>query len=73
MLNIISILIGIVTLIMAIVAFLPIVAIANWIIVPLAAVGAGIGALSESKSGRNLCVIVMILGIGRLILGGGII
>lgn len=73
MLNIISILIGIVTLIMAIVAFLPIVAITNWIIVPIAAVGAGIGALSEKNHGRNLCVIVMILGIGRLILGGGII
>ena len=38
-----------------------------------AAVGAGIGAVSSSNSGRNLNLFVIVVGIIRLMLGGGII
>jgi hypothetical protein len=46
---------------------------ANWLIVPLALIGAGIGAASSSNSGRNLNLFVVVVGILRLMLGGGII
>jgi hypothetical protein len=73
MLNIVSLLIGLVALICAAVAFIPLLGWANWLIIPLAVVGAGIGAMSSSNMGRNLNLFVIVVGIIRLMLGGGII
>ena len=72
MLNLASLIIGVVALIFAVVAFLPLLGWANWLIIPLAVVGAGIGAMSGSKTGRNLNLFVIVVGIIRLMLGGGI-
>jgi hypothetical protein len=73
MLNAISLLIGLVALVCAAVAFIPLLGWANWLIVPLAVIGAGIGAMSSSNMGRNLNLFVIVVGIIRLMLGGGII
>ena len=74
MFNVIALVIGLVSLIGAAVAFLPLLGWANWLILPLAVVGAGIGQLSGgSKAGRNLCLFVILVGIVRLMLGGGIL
>lgn len=73
MLNIISLIIGVVTAILAILAFFPLLGWANWLIIPLALIGLALGQLSDSRSGRNLCLIVVVIGIVRLWLGGGII
>ena len=74
MFNLVAILIGLVALVSAAVAFLPLLGWANWLILPLAVVGAGIGQLSPgSKAGRNLCIFVIIVGALRLMLGGGIL
>ena len=73
MLNIVSLIIGLVALVCAAVAFIPLLGWANWLIIPLAVVGAGIGAVSSSNMGRNLNLFVIVVGIVRLMLGGGII
>lgn len=73
MLNALSILIGLVAAFLAIFAFLPFLGWAYWLIVPIALVGLLFGALSSSKSGRNLNIFVVIVGIVRLMLGGGFI
>lgn len=73
MLNIASILIGIVALILAIPAFIPLLGWANWIIIPIAVVGLALGAMSSSNAGRNLNIVVIVIGVVRLMLGGGII
>lgn len=73
MLNLISIVIGIVALAMVAVAFIPLLGWANWLILPFAVVGAGLGALSNANSGRNLNIVVLVIGTLRLMLGGGII
>jgi hypothetical protein len=73
MLNIVSLIIGLVALVCAAVAFIPLLGWANWVIIPLAVVGAGIGAMSSSNMGRNLNLFVIVVGIIRLMLGGGII
>ena len=73
MLNLVSLIIGFVALVCAAVAFLPLLGWANWLIIPLAVVGAGLGAMSSSNSGRNLNLFVIVVGIIRLMLGGGII
>jgi len=46
---------------------------ANWLIIPLAVIGAGIGAMSQGNSGRNLNIFVILVGIVRLIIGGGLL
>lgn len=72
--NLLALIIGVVSLLLVAVAFLPLLGWANWLILPLAVVGAGIGSMSGgSKAGRNLCIFVIVVGVLRLMLGGGII
>ena len=73
MFNILSLLIGAVALLLAVVAFIPLFGWANWLIVPLALVGAGIGMVGRSSAGRNLNLFVVVVGIIRLMIGGGIV
>jgi len=73
MLNLVSIIIGLVALVCAAVAFIPFLGWANWFIIPLALIGAGIGAAGDGKAGRNLNLFVIVVGILRLMLGGGFI
>ena len=73
MLNIVSLIIGLVALVFAVVAFIPLLGIFNWLIVGLAIIGAGIGAMSQSKAGRNLNLVVILVCVLRLWLGGGIL
>jgi hypothetical protein len=72
MFNIASLIVGFIALIGALVAFLPLLGWLNWLIVPLAIVGAGIGMVSRGTAGRNLNLLVIVIGIVRLMLGGGI-
>ena len=73
MLNLISLVIGAVALLFAVVAFVPLLGWMNWLIIPVALVGLGLGVVSKSKSGRNLNLVVIVAGVLRLMLGGGII
>ena len=73
MLNLISILIGLVALLLAIPATIPLLGWGNWFVLPIAVIGAGIGALSRHNGGRNFCLIVFAIAVVRLMLGGGII
>jgi hypothetical protein len=73
MLNIVSILIGLVALVLAIPSAIPFLGWGNWVVLPIAVLGAGIGALSRSNHGRNFCLIVLVVAVLRLMLGGGII
>lgn len=72
MLNLVSLIIGIISLVCAAVAFLPLLGWLNWLIIPLAVIGAGIGAMSQGNAGRNLNIFVIIVGALRLMLGGGL-
>jgi hypothetical protein len=73
MLNLVSLIIGAVALVCAAIAFIPLLGWANWLIIPLAVIGAGIGAVSGGTSGRNLNLVVIVVGALRLMLGGGIL
>lgn len=73
MLNLASLIIGIVALLFAVVAFLPLLGWANWLIIPLAVIGAAVGMASSSNAGRNLNLFVIVVGVIRLMLGGGIL
>ena len=73
MLNLVSFIIGLVALVFALVAFIPLLGWANWLIIPLAIIGAVIGMISRGTAGRNLNLFVIVIGIVRLMLGGGIL
>lgn len=73
MLNLISLAIGVVALILAVFAFFPFLGWAYWLIIPIAVVGLAFGALSDGRSGRNLNLVVIGVGVLRLMLGGGVI
>ena len=73
MFNVLSLIIGFVALLLAVVAFIPLLGWANWLIIPLAIIGAVIGMISRGTAGRNLNLFVIVVGVFRLILGGGII
>ncbi len=73
MFNLVSLIIGFFALVLALVAFIPLLGWANWLIIPLAIIGAVVGMISNSTSGRNLNLFVIVIGIVRLMLGGGIL
>lgn len=71
--NMISIILGLIALVLVVIAFIPLLGWANWIIIPIAVIGLAIGAMSDRTSGRNLNIVVIVIGLVRLMLGGGII
>ena len=73
MANLISILFGIIALVIVIPSTIPLLGWGNWLALPFAVAGVGLGALSRSNGGRNFCLIVLAIAIVRLMLGGGII
>ncbi|QPC97912.1 MULTISPECIES: hypothetical protein [Qipengyuania] len=73
MLNILSFIFGLVSLVIVIPATIPLLGWANWLALPLIAIGVILGQLSSSKGGRNFCLIVLLVAAIRLSLGGGII
>jgi hypothetical protein len=73
MLNIVSILIGLVSLAIVIPAQIPLLGWANWLALPLVVIGVVVGALSSKNGGRNFCLVIFAIAVVRLMLGGGII
>jgi hypothetical protein len=81
--GLISLVWGIVAMLFMLVALVPLLGIANWVVIPFAAVGAVIGALgimlsgkggnSRAKAGLVLNAIVIIVAAVRLHLGGGLL
>lgn len=67
MLNMVSLLIGVAGLAWA--AFLPFSGNLNWLLVPLAMAGAIIGMSGRRTTGRDLNMVVVVLGLLRLSLG----
>ncbi len=70
MLNILSLIIGIVAFPVMLIGLIPLLGALNYLVIPMAILGAALGALSESGSGRNLNILVLIIGSVRLWMGG---
>lgn len=81
--GLISLLWGIAAVIWMIVAFIPLLGWGNWFLIPFAAVGAIIAAIGilftrsekrgRAKTGLALNALVIVVGVFRLLLGGGVI
>jgi len=72
MLNIVSLLIGLLAIPWVLLAVLPLIGALNWLVIPWALIGLFLGALSRSTSGRNLNLIVLLVAVVRLWIGGGL-
>lgn len=73
MLNIVSIVIGLIGLVLAVIGLVPLLGWTNWVWLIVPAIGAAVGALSNSTKGRNFNLIILGIMVVRLMLGGGII
>ena len=73
MLNILSIVIGLIGAVLALIGLVPFLGWTNWIWLIVPVIGAIIGALSSSKGGLILNLVVIGIMAVRLSIGGGII
>lgn len=72
MLNILSILVGLSSLLFVIPGVIPLLGWVNWLAIPVIVIGLVLGMLSSKDSGRNLNLVLLVIAIVRLSLGGGI-
>lgn len=72
MLNILSILTGLVAVLFVIPGLIPLFGWVNYAAIPIAVVGLLMGVLSRSNTGRNFNIAILIIAVVRLSLGGGI-
>lgn len=72
MLNLISSLLGVISLILAIIGFFPLLGWLNWIVLPISIIGLIVGIVAVKNDGRNINLAVIIIAVVRLMLGGGI-
>ncbi len=73
MLNLVSIVVGVIALPVMLLGLIPLLGWLNYLVIPLAVLGAALGALSDSNAGRNLNLVVLLVGFVRLWLGGFIL
>ncbi len=71
--NLISVLIGLVALLGALIGFLPLLGWLNWLVIPVAVVGLVLGLLARERAGRNVNAVVMAFAAIRLAIGGGLL
>ena len=73
MLDLLSILLGLLSLVIVIPATIPLLGWANWLALPLIVLGVVVGQLSSTNGGRNFCLVVLLIAAIRLSIGGGLI
>jgi len=64
---------GVLSILGMLLAFIPLLGWLNWFIIPLAVIGLLFSLGGKSKGGTVLCVVAILFGIVRLVLGGGIL
>lgn len=72
MLNALSILTGLFSLLIVIPSQVPFFGWGNWLALPVVVIGVVLGALSSKNTGRNFCLVILLVCAVRLMLGGGV-
>ncbi len=73
MLNLLSWLFGLISIIFVIPSIVPFLGWTNWMALPLVMIGVILGAISSKDSGRNFCLVMLLIVAVRLSIGGGFI
>jgi hypothetical protein len=72
MLNALSLLTGLFSLLIVIPSQIPLLGWGNWLALPVVVIGVVLGALSSKNTGRNFCLVILLVCAVRLMLGGGV-
>ena len=64
---------GIIALLIMLIAFIPLLGWLNWLSIPFAVIGLIFNAIVDSRNGKTLCIVAIIVGVLRLMMGGGIL
>lgn len=73
MLTAISVFFGLLAALFTLPGLIPFFGILNWVALPIAGIGAGIGALANGNAGRNFNLVIFTVAAVRLSLGGGLL
>jgi len=73
MLNVLSLIIGLITGVVAVFGLIPFLGWANWFVIPVAGLGLVLGLISDRKEGQILNLVVIAIALVRLSIGGGLI
>ncbi len=73
MLNLLSLLVGVVAGVIAFFGLIPFIGWANWFVLPIAGLGLLMGLISRRREGAILNIVVIAVALVRLSLGGGFI
>lgn len=71
--KLIGVLLAIVASILSIVAFIPLLGWLYWVVVPIGIIAWFISSAGNTGLGKTLSLLVIVIGICRLIIGGGVI
>lgn len=71
--NSLSTLIGMLSVLAVLIAFIPLLGSLNWLIIPIALIGLILGLFSQASVGRNINIVVLIVAVFRLMAGGGVL
>lgn len=69
----ISVIFGVFSVLGMLLGFIPLLGWFNWLNIPFAVVGLILALVSNSRNGKILNIVAIIIGVIRLFLGGGII
>ncbi len=70
--KLIGFLFGLISLLLAFIAFFPLLGWLNWLFIPFAILGVIISSITNSSGGKTMSIAAIIVGMLRLMLGGGI-
>lgn len=73
MMKFIAILFALVASVLAVVAFIPLLGWLYWLVVPFGILALILSAIGNSSAGKTISIIVILVGIFRLMIGGGIL
>lgn len=68
-----GVLFALVASILAVVAFIPLLGWLYWLVIPIGILSLIFSAIGNSATGKTLSIIVILVGIFRLMIGGGIL
>ncbi|WP_300597187.1 hypothetical protein [Niabella sp.] len=73
MMKIICVLFALIASILAVVAFIPLLGWLYWVVIPIGILSLIFSVIGGSSTGKTLSIIVILVGIFRLMLGGGVL
>lgn len=71
--KIISVLFALIASILAVVAFIPLLGWLYWVVIPIGILSLIFSVIGGSSTGKTLSIIVILVGIFRLMIGGGVL